>query len=69
MREPGTHPVEFKPPSHEYQAACESRARNWERCRRVLSACDVLLGATTPMVARSVEQWGIVGRLPGAGAP
>jgi Asp-tRNA(Asn)/Glu-tRNA(Gln) amidotransferase A subunit family amidase len=61
--QPETPAPEPKPlTSDEYQAACELRARNWERCRRVLTEHDVLLSATTPMVTRSVEEWGLAGR-------
>ncbi|MBQ9052607.1 amidase [Rhodococcus sp. (in: high G+C Gram-positive bacteria)] len=42
--------------------ALESRARNWERFRTLFGKYDLLMSATTPMVSRPVEEWGLDGR-------
>ena len=49
------------PSSDEYEAATESRARNWDRFRRLFGTYDVLLSATAPMVTRPVQEWGVTG--------
>jgi aspartyl-tRNA(Asn)/glutamyl-tRNA(Gln) amidotransferase subunit A len=45
------------PPPDVWNAALDTRQRNWQTFRRVLEAHDVILSATSQLLARTVEEW------------
>ncbi|MDQ6526908.1 amidase [Nocardioides sp. LHD-245] len=51
-----------EPTAAEYEAASESRQRNWAATVRVLEDHDLLLSVTAPMLPRTFAEWGLAGR-------